>query len=59
MTTDKRGKPICPLCGFHLMARCGDTIFCLNSGCEWHIEMKRKDDTEKVPEIHTLKKIWQ
>jgi predicted small metal-binding protein len=55
----KDRKNICPKCGFNLLARSDNIIFYLNNGCDWHIEAKRKDDIEKVPEIHNLKKIWQ
>lgn len=54
---DKRGNPICPKCGYQLLARCEDKIFCLNNGCEWFTDSKRKED-EKVPDIHKLKDMW-
>ncbi len=59
MSEDKRSKSICPTCGYHLLARSNDTIFCLNSGCDWHIESKRSKDKEVIPEINNLKKMWQ
>ena len=53
-------KECCPDCGSKILARTGDNkIFCLNQGCTWTTEVKRKDDIEKIPEIHLLKKLWQ
>lgn len=59
LKTNKRGKYICPTCGYELIARCDNKIYCLRSGCSWSTAIKRKDDTEVIPEIHNLKKIWQ
>jgi len=55
----KERKNCCPVCGYKLIARSDNKIFCLRSGCEWFVDARRKDDMEKVPEIHTLKRLWQ
>jgi ribosomal protein S27AE len=53
---DKRGKPICPKCGYHLLAREGDEkIFCLR--CDWEIPIRRKDDLS-IPEVHKQADEW-
>jgi ssDNA-binding Zn-finger/Zn-ribbon topoisomerase 1 len=53
---DKRGKQICPKCGYHLLARKNDEkIFCLS--CDWETEIKRKDDLD-IPEINETADLW-
>ena len=49
----------CPKCKGTLLARLGNIIYCLNSSCDWAIQSKRKDDKEIIPEIHTLKHLWE
>jgi hypothetical protein len=55
---DKRGKQICPKCGYHLLARENmNKIFCLRNNCNWSIEPKREEDKD-LPEIHNLEYLW-
>lgn len=53
----KERKKCCPECGYELLAREGNKIFCLRNGCEWFVEAKRKED-ELVPDIHKLQNMW-
>ena len=49
---DRRTTKHCPVCGFKLIAKKDDTIFCLR--CEWRVESKREADKE-VPDVKEVK----
>ena len=50
-------KNNCPKCGYLLLCRENDEIFCLRYGCDWRTKSKREDDKE-IPEIQELKEIF-
>ena len=48
----------CPKCGSYLLARESKFIFCLESGCNWAVQGKRKDDKD-ITDIQKLKEDWK
>lgn len=54
---NERRKYKCPACGYHLLAREGDRVICLDNNCNWSTDVRRKEDYE-IPDIQKLRKEW-
>jgi hypothetical protein len=51
----KQRNQCCPECQSKLLARQGDKVICLNFGCNWSIDIRRKEDLN-IPALGYLKK---
>jgi predicted nucleic acid-binding Zn ribbon protein len=47
-------RKYCPVCGYGLLARENDDVFCLSQSCDWRTKSKRDEDTA-IPEYQELK----
>jgi uncharacterized Zn finger protein (UPF0148 family) len=48
----------CPVCGYKLLARHNDEVFCLSPSCSWKTISKRKEDIQ-IPLLNKLREDWE
>jgi predicted RNA-binding Zn-ribbon protein involved in translation (DUF1610 family) len=55
---DRRTNFGCPKCGFPMLARNNEEIFCLKNECDYREKAKRDSDKD-IPKFSDIKKDWQ
>lgn len=51
-------KQSCPICGFNIIAKVDNNIYCLNpKQCTWTTAVRREED-KQLPDIHEIKNMW-